>query len=93
MRSGYPQVLIDGVYYYEHRLVAEKMLGRPLYDTEVVHHIDMDRTNNTSTNLVVLTQLEHKRLHKHLEHTAALVLLRENRLVFNETTKRYELVE
>lgn len=35
----------------EHRLVMAEVLGRPLTDTEVVHHRDGDRLNNTRDNL------------------------------------------
>lgn len=41
-------------YVYEHILVAESMLGRPLLSDEVVHHLDFDKSNNTHTNLLVL---------------------------------------
>lgn len=37
----------------EHRIVAEKALGKPLPDGAVVHHIDGDRSNNANTNLVI----------------------------------------
>ena len=40
-------------YVYEHRLVAERGLGRPLRHAEVVHHIDGSRDNNSSSNLAV----------------------------------------
>lgn len=48
---------------HEHRLVAEKMLGRPLKPGEVVHHEDGDKRNNTPENLKVMTQSEHIREH------------------------------
>jgi hypothetical protein len=35
----------------EHRLVMSQLLGRPLIDTEVVHHRDEDRQNNDPDNL------------------------------------------
>lgn len=57
--KGY--VKIDGV--HEHRIVAEKMLGRPLTETEIVHHIDGDKHNNDPSNLAVMTQAEHMREH------------------------------
>lgn len=40
-------------YVREHRLVAEKVLGRRLTPQEVVHHKDGDRQNNTPDNLQV----------------------------------------
>lgn len=48
---------------HEHRVVAEQMLGRPLKRGEIVHHIDGDRHNNAPTNLQVMTQADHLRLH------------------------------
>lgn len=46
-----------------HRLVAEKMIGRPLLPNEVVHHIDQNKRNNDPNNLMVMTPSEHSRLH------------------------------
>lgn len=48
---------------HEHRIVAEAMIGRPLREGEVVHHVDGDRHNNEPSNLVVMTQSEHAREH------------------------------
>ena len=56
----YPK--IGGV--HEHRLVAERKLGRPLASGEVVHHIDGNKQNNSPENLAVLpSQAEHARVH------------------------------
>lgn len=38
---------------FEHRIVAEQMIGRPLRPEEVVHHIDRNRSNNDPSNLIV----------------------------------------
>lgn len=48
---------------HTHRIVAEQMLGRPLKKGEIVHHIDGNKRNNDPSNLVVMTQSEHCRLH------------------------------
>lgn len=48
---------------YEHQLVAERMLGRYLNEDEVVHHIDLNKTNNSPDNLVVLTNSDHVSVH------------------------------
>lgn len=48
---------------HEHRTVAEQMLGRPLARDEIVHHIDGNKRNNDPSNLQVMTQAEHARLH------------------------------
>lgn len=49
---------------HEHRVVAERMLGRELKPGEVVHHKDGNKLNNLESNLEVLDgQSEHARLH------------------------------
>ena len=70
-RSGYTIILTrsDG-YQYEHVLLMEQRIGRPLKrygpnhkDNEVVHHIDGDKMNNEMTNLQMLTHGEHSTIH------------------------------
>lgn len=43
----------------EHRLVAERVLGRVLDSDDHVHHINGDKTDNRPKNLAVMTHLEH----------------------------------
>jgi hypothetical protein len=52
-------------YVFEHIIVAEEKLGRPLRPNETVHHIDHDKQNNIPENLQVETRSEHtKKYHK-----------------------------
>ena len=49
---------------HEHRVAAERMLGRLLKPGEIVHHVDGDKRNNQEWNLLVLSsQSEHAQLH------------------------------
>jgi hypothetical protein len=48
---------------HEHRVVAEKKIGRTLQRWEIVHHKDHDKHNNDPLNLEAMTQTEHARLH------------------------------
>ena len=48
---------------HEHRVIAEQMLGRALKRNEIVHHIDGNKHNNEPSNLQIMTQSEHVRLH------------------------------
>ena len=50
-------------YIYEHTLVMEEALGRPLAKDEVVHHINRDRTDNRIENLRLMSRSEHSALH------------------------------
>lgn len=48
----------------QHRVVAEQKIGRPLLDTEIIHHKDGDRGNNDPDNLVVCKDnSEHQLIH------------------------------
>lgn len=48
---------------HTHRIVAEQTIGRPLKQGEIVHHIDGNKRNNDPSNLMVMTQSEHCRIH------------------------------
>lgn len=60
---GHPLADVRG-YAYEHRIVAEQKLGRPIAKGEQVHHIDGDKQNNAPENLEVLSAAEHRVEHR-----------------------------
>jgi len=67
-RDGYREVHVAGSkakhrYRSEHRLVAERFLGRVLDSREVVHHINGNRLDNRPENLAVMSRSEHAALH------------------------------
>jgi hypothetical protein len=62
-RPEHPAADIRG-YVYEHRLVAEQMIGRPLRPGEVPHHKNHDKTDNRPENLEVTTRAGHGVLHR-----------------------------
>lgn len=51
-------------YAYQHRIVAEDMLGRRLLKTEFVHHKDGNKANNAPDNLEVFPS----HAHHYVEH-------------------------
>lgn len=52
---------------FEHVLIAEAALGRPLPKSADVHHVDKNRANNKPNNLVICpSRAYHKLLHRRM---------------------------
>lgn len=62
-QPGHHRAKVNGMVYV-HILEAEKMLGRPLQEKEIVHHEDENKHNNSQDNLYVFaTSADHTRYH------------------------------
>lgn len=71
IRNGYAVTWTDvGMYRFEHRIVMEEMLGRPLTSNEIVHHVNGDSLDNNPKNLRVMMQSEHMSLHRREQEAA-----------------------
>lgn len=51
----------------EHRLVAEKKLGRFLSKDESAHHINGDKRDNSENNIAVLQRIAHHEYHRAMQ--------------------------
>lgn len=58
-------------YGHEHRIIVENLLGRSLYLHERIHHVDENPINNNPSNLLILNDSDHKKLHKYLQRKRA----------------------
>lgn len=61
--DGYRVVCKNGKDIFEHRLVMETILGRPLTKDEIVHHINGNRAQNHPENLQLMKRNRHTSLH------------------------------
>lgn len=75
----------------EHRLIVERVLGKPLPPKAEVHHVDENKRNNANTNLVACEDAAyHRLLHKRRDALIATGNPRSRRCYF---CKKWDLPE
>jgi hypothetical protein len=63
MSNKYPITKVNGITKTKHRLVVEKIIGRPLKKNEIVHHKDGNKKNYSKDNLKIVSFKEHNLIH------------------------------
>lgn len=79
MIKHYKAIKVNGKKKDEHRHIMEVHLGRSLTSNEVVHHIDENKHNNDLSNLVVMSRMEHTKMHM-LHKTKSAITMEKLRL-------------
>jgi hypothetical protein len=91
-QPDHPRAGIHGMV-FEHVLVAEKKIGRPILRHERVHHINCIKDDNRPENLFVCANdREHFLVHGTLNDCVA-ELLALGVLVFDEASKSYKVIK
>jgi hypothetical protein len=67
---GYRELRTGRRYRAEHRVIAERALGRRLLPDECVHHWNENRADNRAANLLICTRAYHRWLHAKIERMA-----------------------
>jgi hypothetical protein len=74
-----------------HRVIAEKKLGRPLRDGDIVHHRDENKYNNNPDNLWLFSsQSAHAKHHNELRWIISEIKKIEKEVMLNEI--RYHMI-
>lgn len=82
--NRYRAIAINGKKFDLHRLIMSTIMGRELLSSEVVHHKNEDKTDNSPNNLEVKTLSDHSRMHMQGERAPCAKLI-ENQVaeIFN----------
>lgn len=77
-------------YVAEHIVVATNQRGAPLSKGELVHHINLNKHDNHSDNLIIATRKRHAIWHNQLEEIAISYML-EGKVVFDPQRGYYRI--
>lgn len=61
--QGYIEISKRNKRTLEHRIIASQKIGRDLIKSEVVHHLNGDRSDNRPKNINITTQSKHMKAH------------------------------
>lgn len=76
-------------YVYEHTLVMEQKIGRlPIKGKEIVHHINLDKHDNSPKNLYLCDYVKHTTMHRYLDRMIK-PLLEMGVIEFDEKNGKY----
>lgn len=79
----------DRGYVWEHRYIMELHLGRALEKTEVIHHLDGNKSNNDISNLLLCTTArEHNIVHTEMEMFVEK-LIREGKVKYDKEAREF----
>ena len=62
-KDGYKQIIFNGKYRREHRVIMENSICRKLLSEELVHHINGNILDNRIENLEIMSFAEHAKKH------------------------------
>ena len=72
-----------------HRHIAEKKIGRTLKKNEIVHHLNGNKHNNKPSNLIIMTNAAHSRLHSTKNRKCVIFNCGMKHLALNLCSKHY----
>lgn len=62
-KGGYITMRVNRTSKYLHRIIVENDIGRKLSKAEFVHHVDGNKLNNDISNLEIISNSDHAKIH------------------------------